>query len=229
MALELQPTYLLPTHLPLDELHNLEDAIPNLTHDISEAKIVLGRLKTKQRAIFELRSRKLWTEEIIAGDDIVQSSEKRGGTPDGTPRKRMRKESSMKSRARTTDLSIESSNEMISDGHNAFDTKLQHPHQDAQYRRIGSALPVPIEGCLDTVSSQTSTTIIPLGQDSNKDSIIRVVQLDWFTESAKSGHLLPLDGYVIYEGRRLVQSDDLKHKTDLIEVRYAQIGSKETY
>src|SRR5271167_2673457 len=64
MALTLPLTYLLAMHLSLEELHDLEDQIPTLTYDITEAKLVLGKVTTKQRALFELRSRKLYTEEV---------------------------------------------------------------------------------------------------------------------------------------------------------------------
>lgn len=56
--------FLLPAHFEADELPELEDQIPKLTYDINEASIILGKVAKKPRAVLELRSRKLVTEEI---------------------------------------------------------------------------------------------------------------------------------------------------------------------
>ncbi|KAI0876561.1 hypothetical protein GGS24DRAFT_450706 [Hypoxylon argillaceum] len=56
--------FLLPAHFEADELPELEDQIPKLTYDINEASIILGKVAKKPRAVLELRSRRLVTEEI---------------------------------------------------------------------------------------------------------------------------------------------------------------------
>jgi DNA polymerase IV len=68
MPLKLPVVYLLPKNLTADELHELEAKIPTLTYDINEADVVVGKLSQKARALFELRSRKLMTEEVSAKD-----------------------------------------------------------------------------------------------------------------------------------------------------------------
>jgi DNA polymerase IV len=60
----LPPVYLLHTHLPLDELHDWEAKIPSLTYDIKEAQLIIGNIRKKKRAAFELRAEGLWTEDI---------------------------------------------------------------------------------------------------------------------------------------------------------------------
>lgn len=35
-----------------------------MTYDVTEAEVLLGKVSRKERALFELRSRKLWTEEV---------------------------------------------------------------------------------------------------------------------------------------------------------------------
>ncbi|KAH0566131.1 hypothetical protein GP486_000461 [Trichoglossum hirsutum] len=64
----LPPVFVLPTHLTPPELHVLEEKIARLgaplTHDVAEAKIVIGKVETKRRAEFELRCRRLWTDDI---------------------------------------------------------------------------------------------------------------------------------------------------------------------
>lgn len=75
MVLKLPVVYLLPTHLAPDELHDLEAKIPTLTYDINEADVVVGKINRKERALFELRARKLVTEEIPP-EDLVPTHEK---------------------------------------------------------------------------------------------------------------------------------------------------------
>ncbi|KAJ5919431.1 hypothetical protein N7466_010374 [Penicillium verhagenii] len=63
-------TFILPTHMTLEELHQSEDRLlkhgGNLTYDIAEAALILGRVDHKKRAMLELRSRGIWTEENTA-------------------------------------------------------------------------------------------------------------------------------------------------------------------
>ncbi|KAI0016721.1 hypothetical protein F4780DRAFT_758066 [Xylariomycetidae sp. FL0641] len=63
-SLEFPPIYLLPAHLEGDELPELESQIPTLTYDVNEAKIILGKVSRKARAVLELRSRKVFTDEV---------------------------------------------------------------------------------------------------------------------------------------------------------------------
>lgn len=64
MALTFPVIYLLSTHLGSKELQDLEEQIPTLTYDITEAEVVLGKVFRKERALFELRKHKLTTEEV---------------------------------------------------------------------------------------------------------------------------------------------------------------------
>jgi DNA polymerase IV len=65
----LSPVYVLSAHLTLPEFHELQEKISKLgaplTSNMTEAKIVIGKVETKRRAEFELRCRGLWTEDII--------------------------------------------------------------------------------------------------------------------------------------------------------------------
>ncbi|KAI0407337.1 hypothetical protein F4802DRAFT_17997 [Xylaria palmicola] len=74
--------FLLPAHFEADELAELEGQIPTLTYDINEARVVLGKVAKKPRAILELRSRHLFTDELQS----VPSG--RGDAEDDRPVKR---------------------------------------------------------------------------------------------------------------------------------------------
>ncbi|KAJ5103114.1 hypothetical protein N7532_003643 [Penicillium argentinense] len=85
--------FILNTHFSLDELHQAENSVTEhggkLTWDINEAPLVLGKIGQKKRATLELRSRGLWTEEIISrsstvskdGQDPPQKRQKVEGKP----------------------------------------------------------------------------------------------------------------------------------------------------
>lgn len=70
----LPPIFVLSTHLELDALHQIEDDLVTrggrLTYDISEARLVLGRISQKKRAALELRSRGVWTEEVSGSGSV---------------------------------------------------------------------------------------------------------------------------------------------------------------
>ncbi|KAI1485963.1 hypothetical protein F5X96DRAFT_286891 [Biscogniauxia mediterranea] len=83
MALDFPTIYLLPTHLEADELPELETQIPSLTYDIHEAKVILGKISKKTRALFELRTRGVLTDEV----DVPHHPHVRDASP---PAKRRR-------------------------------------------------------------------------------------------------------------------------------------------
>lgn len=64
----LPPIFVLPAHLAVDDLHELEDKITEhggeITYNISEASLVIGKVGTKRRAVMELRSRSLHTDDV---------------------------------------------------------------------------------------------------------------------------------------------------------------------
>jgi DNA polymerase IV len=60
--------FILSTHLSLEALDEAEERLTEhggkLTYEISEAKIILGKVSRPKRAALELRSRGVWTEEV---------------------------------------------------------------------------------------------------------------------------------------------------------------------
>ncbi|KAJ5788001.1 hypothetical protein N7457_002991 [Penicillium paradoxum] len=90
------PIFILPTHLSLEALDEIEGRLVqyggNLTYDIAEAALVLGKVTRAKRAALELRSRGVWTEELapkaasktIAGGTEPPLKRKRTEHYDGT-------------------------------------------------------------------------------------------------------------------------------------------------
>lgn len=58
-----------------------------------------------------------------------------------------------------------------------------------------------IAASVDTVSDTDSDTASKKGARVN-NSTVKVVKISWFTESIKANKVLPLDDYVVYEGRK---------------------------
>lgn len=103
------PIFILPTHMTLEKLHEAESRLidfgGNLTYDISEAGLILGKTGHKKRAALELRARGLWTEEY-AEPSLNQSD--RTKEP---PAKRRKTEQVHHAGIEVIDLSTESESE----------------------------------------------------------------------------------------------------------------------
>ncbi|KAI0865610.1 Nucleotidyltransferase [Xylaria cubensis] len=168
--------FLLPTHFQPDELPELEGQIPTLTYDIKEAKIILGKVAKKRRAILELRSRKLFTDEIQStppGDGHVVDESPAGPQ---RPAKR-RKRSPSTERA------------SISDDRTASDTDESSREETRSSRAIS----------VKSTPEKETQKDRKLEVD---DSLIQVVRLAWFTDSLVRGKVLPVEEYLVYQGRK---------------------------
>lgn len=107
--------FILPTHLPIDKLDEIENNLVRyggkLTYDISEAKIILGKISQKKRAALELRSRGIWTEETPVTLELPSTVPE----PDQQPPAKRRKTSFTKTSTNAgidpIDLSTESESE----------------------------------------------------------------------------------------------------------------------
>ncbi|KAK2059635.1 Nucleotidyltransferase [Colletotrichum caudatum] len=83
MGFDLPPLYLLATHLKPEELHDLEGRVSSLTYNIKEAEIIVGNISKRERALFELRRRRVYTEPVGAVDfteSLVMTPRKRKKT-----------------------------------------------------------------------------------------------------------------------------------------------------
>ncbi|ELR08933.1 hypothetical protein VC83_05832 [Pseudogymnoascus destructans] len=214
MPLDLPITYLLSAHIPEDKRLQLEDEIPNLTYDITEAKLVLGKVATKKRAEFELRSRKLWTEEVKGTKReeknlVEDQGSARRSQEEGPARKKRRTgpikipdhvevvvlDSSTESEAEEDESQKRSARERS--GNSTQSEDVQSPAQSPRQEITSSP---PREKSPHTPRTPTAS---PEGPVFNGNGTIKVVKLSWFEESVAAGHMLPLDGYIVYEGRRV--------------------------
>ncbi|KAL1860993.1 hypothetical protein Plec18167_003723 [Paecilomyces lecythidis] len=186
------PIFVLPTHLTLDELHQVEETLADcrapLTYDVSEAKLVLGKVSQKKRAALELRSRGLWTEEVI-----------RTPSPE-PPAKRRRLERGVEKRlkvraedAEVIDLDTESESE--ADG----ETSHHAPATHLIKRRT------PSPAAVSTTSSATTSSSLAIGPAGE----LKVVKLEWFHVCMEAGKSIPPDPYVVYHARVVPRPENL--------------------
>ncbi|KAF2423723.1 Nucleotidyltransferase [Tothia fuscella] len=174
----LPPVYVLPTHLSPDELHSIEDQLEDLgaplTYDIQEAKLVLGTVGTKKRAELELRTRKLWTEEIPLESGSAKSE---------PPRKRARFDHQQSSPRSTAERD---------DGSTTEDEGEKDESQASRSVKRNSVVKPP--AC--------PTTNIDFSKG------LKVLKLQWLSDSIKAHEILPIDTYLVYHGQKVARPPD---------------------
>jgi DNA polymerase IV len=171
-------------HLKDEEERTLKETLRQydapLTTDVSRAKIFIGKVGTKRRAEFELRSRKLVVEEAVAPKrpasplkvDIRSSKRKRIG--------------GVSSRAGpTNDGDSTTEDEAVDDS----ETEDEAPN-GTHYTPLSS--PTRSEKDMHTASTFENTS---------KDDIIWVIKFDWVEACVTAGHLLPLGDSLVYKGK----------------------------
>ncbi|OAX84954.1 hypothetical protein ACJ72_00680 [Emergomyces africanus] len=181
--------FVLPTHLDLDELHEVEETLERcgapLTYDISEAELVLGKVSHKRRAAFELRSRGLWTEEIslpavaTTAASVAGPSAKRRRVGDAKP---VHVNVQPVKELVVIDLSLESEEENTDadEGTEIHARKVVRPPKSRS----------------DGLIPQVENGII-------------ILKFSWLDESLKAGYAVPLAPYIVYHARKITPPDNV--------------------
>ncbi|KAF2971209.1 hypothetical protein GQX73_g2342 [Xylaria multiplex] len=181
MATDLSfPTiFLLPTHFEDDELPEVESKIPTLTYDINEAEVVLGKVSKRPRAILELRSRKLLTDEIQPTPPNKGVTAEDSSASPQPPAKRRRLSPSARCAPASGDGTA-------SDTDSSLGEQAKESHVAGRGKSPGKKVSRPSPEAARKVD----------------DSIVQVVRLAWFTDSLAKGKVLPVDDYLVYQGRK---------------------------
>ncbi|KAH8805613.1 hypothetical protein F5884DRAFT_453060 [Xylogone sp. PMI_703] len=190
MTLEFPPIYLLPTHLQLEHQLELEEQIPSLTYNIQEAKIVLGNIATEKRALFELRSRKLYTEDV-SSKKRQQNEVETIKQSNSAKKRKIVPYNDRNDSVIIVDSSTESGSEVDAEDSAERYVRESSDHIVAPARIASSPPPSP-------TSSPSSTRTM---QASESSHIIKVLKISWFIDSLSSGSLLPVENYLVYEGK----------------------------
>lgn len=188
------PIALLTAHLRDDEAKVLKETLRQydapLTADVSRAKVFIGKVGTKRRAEFELRSRKLVIEEAPQGKrpaSTIMASKT-------SNKKRKLSSGPVKSRsAEQGDSTTED------EGANSTEAE-DEAHPERQVTPLSSPL-------------ATGDRLAPIFDDSPSGDIVWVVKVDWLEACVTAGHLIPLGDNLVYKGKVLQRPKSLNTKS----------------
>jgi DNA polymerase IV len=194
---EFPPIYLLKFNIDSYDLLALEREIGDaLVTSISEAKVVIGNITQKKRALLEFRIRKVHTEEVVDEKLLLQDEAK-----DSQRAKKKRKIEKKKQGKEV--ITIDSSTESEDEPSRTLSLKRRRKTLSP----LASSSPVAAR----SLTPDGSSTASDLSQDdTSKEDLfggdtIKVCNWAWYHDSVKAGVLLPTAKYLIYEGRIIEQ------------------------
>ncbi|TAQ87707.1 hypothetical protein B7494_g3953 [Chlorociboria aeruginascens] len=200
MVLKFPTIYLIGSFLSLEKLHELEKELHDrgcLTYNIREAQVVIGNLRQPQRAKFELQVLKLYTEAVKQGISEQGHGSERCG-------QRKRKRVDVQADGKEI-ISLDSSTESESEEReNSVHGSSPQMHIIASPRIPGFSSPLSTDEIQQTI---------------DWGDTIKVLEIEWYTESVKADVLLPPQKYLVYEGRPIpkpIDSSPLSPPTRLL-------------
>ncbi|KAI9832685.1 MAG: hypothetical protein M1819_004271 [Sarea resinae] len=207
--------YVLPTHLTQSGLHEVEERLlarhAPLTYDVAEATIFIGKIGTKRRAEYELRCRKLWTEEVTnhASGNLLAIDEESHSQKH--PRKRRRIEviegyGNAESTAKSGGLPSEgSSTESEPETEPAgASSPAANPSQTSQVQVSSNKV-----AHASQLAGKAETSITE-----ELAGAVHVIRLDWLNASLELGSLLPLKPYLVYSGKKVARPENAQSLED---------------
>ncbi|KAK6597210.1 hypothetical protein H4I95_09481 [Botrytis cinerea] len=215
-AIQFPPTYVFRFLLGDREIKTLEDGL-----DQSEAEVGLARIPTKTRVEFELRKLKLVTVDVTnIGKEMERSEEVDVGVKGEMERKR--KSGSGKKERRST--SNDNGNEVIELSSDEDETEDEEDEKQMARKKLksadGKSSPAPI----GSNYGRSSVKVQGEAADNvNVPNTFKVLKIDWYFDSIKEGMLVPIDKYLIYEGRRVVEPPKFL-PSDLLTRAAADLG-----
>jgi DNA polymerase IV len=177
--------YLLPTHFSNDELQEIDNLMKahgiNLTYDITEAKMIFGKVGTRRRAEHDLRVRGLSTSPYdILTTDMVQDEGQRS-------RKRRRlSDSNNMPRAEKATTTSEGSGE---ESEMKMETK-------------------PCDSTKPNANPRSRKAFTHPFLNQNLPDLVSVFKIEWFHDCLKINRFCPLKNYLVFSGTRLLKSED---------------------
>ncbi|KAK4623901.1 DNA polymerase type-X family protein pol4 [Fulvia fulva] len=173
------PIFVSSTHFLLDDLHELEEDLASagahITYDIDEAEIVLSKVKQKKRSQFDLRGKGLVTRDADEeARDTQAVGEKRKRDEAGSPEAHDHEAAAV----------------VIDDSSTASDNEAGPRKKPEKAPKRSSRR--------SRVSTAHTTDTPPASATSGR--IVKVVKIEWFTESRNRGRVLPLNDFLTYTG-----------------------------
>lgn len=192
----ISPIAVLSAHLKDDEEDILKDTLRQydapLTTDMSRAKIFVGRVGTKRRAAFELRSRKIAVEEV---DPNKRPASPVKAKEFSRKRKKLSEETGKLESTGKGDSTTEEE-----DGEDSkTEDEAQHDKQDT-----------PLSSAIIMESHCSTRSIF---DDSSGNDIVWVIKVDWLEACVTAGHLVPLGDSLVYKCKVLERPKSLNTKS----------------
>ncbi|KAK6435819.1 hypothetical protein LTR95_007996 [Oleoguttula sp. CCFEE 5521] len=193
---KLPPIFVSASHFAVEDRHTLEDNLLEvgaaLTYDINEAGIVLSKATRKARIQYDFRAQGLWTEEVSARRD---SSTDDGGVPVvsklSTPSPTQKRE--------VSEVIVLDDSSTASEGGEARRKKRKLIHLPVRKASVKDG-----KAKIASPPAPTDTLTMPL---------IKVVRVEWFHASKQAGSALPLEDFMIFQGRK-VDKPATEHSAD---------------
>jgi DNA polymerase IV len=187
------PIFVLPAHFKDDEEYEVEEKLRRygapVTTDLSKVKVFIGKVGTKRRSEFELRSRKFKVEEVVEGK-VIASPPRDDGT-DGPPSKRRKLEGSV-----TKPIAVEDEGSATEDEFEESKTEDSETEDDlpsAEQEPDGTPSDTDMETAVARAVFETKAG----------DDIVWVIKSDWLERCLDIGHVLPLGDDLVYKGKIL--------------------------
>ncbi|KAL1796319.1 hypothetical protein ACET3X_004859 [Alternaria dauci] len=182
----LPPIAIFTAHLKDDEVKTLQATLRQydapLTTDISRAKVFIGKVGTKKRAEFELRSRKLVVQEIV--------TPKRPASP-------VKAQNHDIKRQRFGETSGQlPTDEQYSTTDDETGNDCETGDEAPEMNKLRIPLPSPSR-------SDHGSHAALLFETASSDDMVWVVKFDWVEACVTTGHLLPLQDNLVYKGKVL--------------------------
>ena len=181
----IEPIRVLKTHMSDDELHDIEDRLVEhdapLTYDISEARLFIGKVQMKRRAVIELRALGIRTTEYVPRNrtpsGIAQHSS--DGCHEKNAAERQKQSNDKKTYSGgPIDLTEDSTTES----------------ESGSATNIGKSK--ENEQVIAKSSSATQTSV-------DDSRLYKVIRLSWLFNSVQAGRALPLEDYLVYIGQQI--------------------------
>lgn len=191
----LPPVYVLAVHLSIDEQHEAEDSLSRrgapLTYDIKEANLVLGNLSRARRAKSELQWKGVRVEDLD-GKDERQAEQSLDTLPARKKRRLADRNHGGTQRAMdVTTLGSNTGSETEDEETNA------KPMSQLSLSRVSSS------STLDSNDSNKTEWTSPERLQEYFAGKVKVVKLDWLSDSLNAGKAVRLVPYIVYEGKLL--------------------------
>lgn len=226
------PIFVLSTHLDLEELDKIEDSLVKrgapLTYDISEARLVLGKIGQRKRAALELRARGVWTEEVMVVAGTASEKGRNGIRKERGEKRRRLEATGARKNGSWAPGNVDSvgADDLGSGTETASEDGEMTGQPDTVIRHIRkrtrsiSPDSVSVASTVSTVSAISSSSVTQLVEqiDSN---VIRVARLDWLDRSLELGRPAPVGPFLVYHGRVVDRPEEDKKNGISPQVRQA--------